>query len=181
MTLALTGCSEESGSPPRDGAPSEAGTTPDSSAPDSQAADQRLADHQNPDRRLPDQAVPDRAIPDAARTDRAGPDAAGSDLGPSDSALATDAPTHGCPKLTRAVLDAMAQIAKCTATSQCTFLWGICPFGCHVPYNKSASLTAYNAAIAAFQASSACRKCTYRCGPPGTLSCKGGACVMTYP
>ena len=165
LLLGLVGCSDEEGSSAVDsGAADLAGA-------DLVKADQKSSDMARADMSRADSAAsPDRSVPDSKTPDQIAPD----------QTLKLDAPAS-CVGLKKAVTDEIARIAACKVNSDCTFLWGICPFGCHIPHNKTADLTLYKAAIAAFQASSLCQKCTYKCGQPGTLGCTAGKCVMTYP
>ena len=164
LLVCLTACDEEAGTPV-DGAVQDT-LSLDQALADSGAADKAAVDSASPDAKRPDSAVLDKATPDKATPDMP----AKADAGPA-----------SCAGIKKAVTDEIARMAKCTATSECTFLWGVCPFGCHIPHNKSADLTKYNAAIATFQKSPLCQKCTYKCGQPGTLACTGGKCAMTYP
>ncbi len=152
------------------------------------------ADSSTTDRGAAEASVPDGKVPDAARADLAAsdsmpPDAMPPDgmsvaddlLHPDQKVVKPDAAPNTCAGIKKAVTDEMARIAKCATTAECTFLWGVCPFGCHIPHNKKADLAKYKAAIAAYQASSLCQKCAYKCTKPGSLSCKSGKCVMSYP
>ncbi len=174
LVMSLAGCSD-------DGDPADVdGAVVDQAVVDLASADQKASDKGKPDSAVADKGAtntdqkvkPDQKAPDQKIV----PDKKAA----ADKAVTLDAATS-CAGLKKAVTDEKARIATCKATSECTFLWGICPFGCHIPHNKTADLTKYKAAIAAYQASSLCQKCTYKCTKPGTLNCKAGKCVMTYP
>ncbi len=166
LFLGFTGCSDD-GAPARDGLLQDSG-----------AMDQSLADAAAKDQAAVDGSIPDSGAADLMVSDKKlSPDQI---LKP-DKKSAADASLTSCTGLKKAVTDEMVRIAKCSSTPDCTFLWGICPFGCHIPHNKTADLAKYKAAVAAFQASSLCKKCVYKCAKPGTLTCKAGSCVMTYP
>ena len=165
MSCLAAGCDEESGSP------ADSGWVQDYSGWDWARADQGKVDR----------GVPDVSAADKGKADMPVADVHVEDLAPLDISSQADAAPASCTGIKKAVTDEIARIAKCAATSQCTFLWGVCPFGCHIPHNKSADLAKYKAALAAFQASPLCQKCTYKCTAPGALACTAGECVMIYP
>ena len=170
MSCLAAACDEDSASP------TDSGWVQDSAGWDWWRPDLGPADQAGPDG-----VMPDKGKPDLPRLDAIIMDMASLDTATPDQAMKPDAAPASCAGIKKAVTDEIARIAKCAATSECTFLWGVCPFGCHIPHNKSADLTKYKAALAAFQASSLCQKCTYKCTQPGTLACTAGKCVMSYP
>lgn len=120
--------------------------------------------------RLPD---PDRApAPDRQRAPDRSP---GVDRG------APDATTPSCAAAKQAVLSEIARLNRCTNTGDCAYIWGVCPFGCHIPHNKADSTTRLKTLMTAYTSMKQCPQCTYRCAPPGTLSCTAGVCTMAYP
>lgn len=83
-----------------------------------------------------------------------------------------------CDAAKQAVYAEMKKINTCAIDSDCAFEYGACPFGCYIPRNTNASAVTLQQLIAAYKAMKQCPQCTFKCAPPGPLTCVGGACTM---
>ncbi len=89
-------------------------------------------------------------------------------------------PADPCVAARQAVLAEMARINHCLMDGECASFMGQCPFGCYISHGKDESTATLMQLMAGYAAMTQCPQCSYGCAPPGTLSCQGGKCVMSY-
>jgi hypothetical protein len=85
-----------------------------------------------------------------------------------------------CTAARQAVQQEMARINHCVMDGDCSYIAGQCPFGCHIPYNRSESTATLKQLLADYAAMSECPHCSYDCQVPGPVSCQAGRCSISY-
>jgi hypothetical protein len=84
-----------------------------------------------------------------------------------------------CSADRKAVKAELSAIGHCYQPLDCTSMPGVCPFGCHIAYNKMEDPSKLKQLMSAYKANTACLQCSYGCQPPGQLTCEGGRCKVT--